>query len=247
MAPFVPAAEYEASVEGPQVTPTAGTGSLASATFWLAADGGSYSVEWDVQPAASAPPSGLWLRFGAVGGLPNELAAALSPPIDLTKDAGLPWMGRAAISFPAYASIANHLASVEIAFSGAVMGRGQVLPRPSSYATVRVALPDGGVGAGGHFVIPRDGGTPIAGRSVYHLEFPGIGDVRVAQMHQGGPGGTGPVLLPLTLVVPATGWLRAVGTYDAVALASSNTDGGIYLDVEDGQGAHFRGQLVIHR
>jgi len=76
-----------------------------------------------------------------------------------------------------------------------------VLPRPPGYATVTLPLPDGGLAGGGYFVIPLDGGVPVAGRSSYVVDFPGLTS---ALVRQGGVGGTGPVILTLQLAQGAS-------------------------------------------
>ena len=205
-------------------------------------DGGASVVSWNGTHTAG---SELVLRFGAPGGL--TLAQGFTPDIALGTDGGST-SGSTAAAIPVTGGLASHLAFVEVRTAGQTIARGQVLPRPSGYATVQLPLPDGGVAGGGHFVIPIDGGAPIAGRSSYLIDFPGLDAVDSAVVRQGGAGATGALILTLQLSQGAGQGTRAVGFFDAASLAIANTDGGVYVEARDeANDAGFRGQVVIHQ
>ena len=95
----------------------------------------------------------------------------------------------------------------------------------------------------------RAASVPIAGRSSYLIDFPGLtSGADTAVVRQGGAGGTGPIILPLQLAQGAGQGLRAAGFFDATSLGAANTDGGVYVEARDETNdAGFRGQVVIHQ
>jgi hypothetical protein len=205
-------------------------------------DGGASVVSWAGTHSAGTE---LTLRFGAPGGL--GLQQGFTPDIVLGTDGGAT-NGSTAAPVAVTGGLASHLAFVEVRTGATTIARGQVLPRPSGYATVQLPLADGGVAGGGHFVIPIDGGVPIAGRSSYLIDFPGLDAVDSAVVRQGGAGGTGPLILTLQLAQGVGQATRAVGFFDAASLAVANTDGGVYVEArDDANDAGFRGQVVIHQ
>jgi hypothetical protein len=228
-----PTGAYAATLNGAQATGNAST-QTGSGTFTVSglADGG-YAFSWMItHTVASGGATNGSIRTGLAGfpGTPWITFANANSPISGSQDIT-----------PAQAEeVRAGNTHVSITRMGAEL-RGQIIPAGNALWTARLNPPTPGATFGGvQFVAPLDGGA-VSYLGAWTADVA----AQMAHIHQGGPAGTGGVIVPLALTADARG---LSGTFDPATLEAGDTDGGLYVNVHttDAGDGLIRGQLVRH-
>lgn len=226
------AGAYAATLNGAQ----AGSASSETGTGLFTVQGfpdGGYTFAWQItHTAGSGGATSGGIRLG-LAGFPGT--AWITFP-----SGGSPILGSQPIT-PAQASdVREGRAFVQLVRQNLPF-RGQIIPAGNRLWTARLdTLTPSGTFGGAQFVVPIDGG------SISYLgEWSSEVEAQAAHLQQGGPGGSGAVLLTLALTADAGG---VQGTFEPATLAAGDVDGGLQVNVSttDAGAGFLRGQIVKH-
>jgi hypothetical protein len=226
-----PAGAYVASLSRAQA-PGSASNETGSGTFTvLALTDGGYNLTWAVTHTAGG---------GTTGGIRTGLAGFPGTAWIAFPSAASPVAGTQDIT-PAQADLVREGRTFVTFTRQSNEFRGQIIPAGNSLWTARLNTPTPGATFGGvQFVVPVDGGA-VSYLGAWTADVA----AELAHIHQGGPAGTGGVIVPLALTADAGG---LSGTFDPATLEAGNTDGGLYVNVHttDAGDGLIRGQLVRH-
>lgn len=226
-----PQGPYIATLSAAQAVPPSSSSGTGEETFTLSAlsDAG-YNLSWSITHSLGSG--------GVSGGLKTGLAGFPGTTVVAFSNFATPITGSLDLADP------NEIASGQVFVSLTKANseiRGQIIPAGNSLWTAQLNTSTPGATFGGsQFVVPTDGGA---------VSYVGAwtSDVvpTASHIHQGGAGGTGNVIIPLSLSPDGGGFF---GTFDRATLAAGDTDGGLYVNVHTtaAPSGLIRGQLVKH-